>query len=237
MADDLKYPALVGIGGPMGSGKDTLALLLTAGGPGWQAAPDAEPASPYAGARVLHFATSLKAAARELGAPDDKAEPVRRWLPRTREGLEARVRRAIARVTGGPAAAADVEHFAAALGGLGEADTAGRLLQVLGTECFRARYGPRVFVDRELRRLDRDGPPRAVFADVRFPEEADAIRARGGVVLRLTRRAGGRDDGRSAGHASEAGGFEADAVVANDGTPAELCAAALDALARLAARA
>jgi hypothetical protein len=63
-----------------------------------------------------------------------------------------------------------------------------RFLQVLGTDLFRA-YGDDVWVKAGMRQVVRDlGTGRvigtAVFTDVRFPNEANAILDAGGVVLR-----------------------------------------------------
>ena len=67
-----------------------------------------------------------------------------------------------------------------------------------------------------------------VADDVRFENEAVAIRARGGVIVRVVRP--GAWPGPSA-HASEKGGFRADLTLKNDGDVAAL-AAAVDALVR-----
>lgn len=61
------------------------------------------------------------------------------------------------------------------------------LLQELGVGA-RAIIGEDIWVKTLLRRLDADRPTRAVIADVRFQNEADTIRERGGVVIRVGRR-------------------------------------------------
>jgi len=58
------------------------------------------------------------------------------------------------------------------------------LLQRLGTEGGRRHLGENVWVDTLLR---TPSAGRIVVSDVRFPNEADAIRERGGIVVRLTR--------------------------------------------------
>ena len=60
-----------------------------------------------------------------------------------------------------------------------------RLLQRLGTEGGRNILGENVWVDAALRDLEPGGS--YVFTDVRFPNEANAIQARGGRVWRVTR--------------------------------------------------
>ncbi|MGP3686216.1 hypothetical protein ACTVZO_16170 [Streptomyces sp. IBSNAI002] len=91
-----------------------------------------------------------------------------------------------------------------------------RYLQQLGTEGGRAVLGENVWVDALLRDYESWGP--TVITDVRFPNEADAIRSRGGLVL-LVERAG-QDHIAHAGHASEnaLAGYAFDGVIRNDGT-------------------
>ncbi|MFJ9827730.1 hypothetical protein ACIRSU_25705 [Streptomyces sp. NPDC101160] len=89
-------------------------------------------------------------------------------------------------------------------------------LQRLGTEGGRAALGEDVWVHALLHDCETWGP--TVITDVRFPNEADAIRSRGGLVI-LVERAG-QDHAAHAGHASEnaLAGYEFDAVIRNDGT-------------------
>jgi hypothetical protein len=61
-----------------------------------------------------------------------------------------------------------------------------RQLQVLGTECGRKIIGENIWVDALFNNLPyEDG--KYVIADVRFPNEADGIRARGGKMYRIER--------------------------------------------------
>ena len=106
--------------------------------------------------------------------------------------------------------------------------TVGRLLQVLGTDCFRVHVGPDVWVDAVFRRQNcREHP--LILADTRFPNESAAVRKNGGVVILVTREGAGRADGRSARHISETAldGEEPDVTIANNGTVGDL-ARALD---------
>ncbi len=102
--------------------------------------------------------------------------------------------------------------------------TVGRLLQVLGTECFRNMVDPDVWVDAFFRRWDAEGRPPVVIADTRFPNETAAIRARGGAVVLVRRRLAARADGRDTRHASERALDDEDPDVAidNDGAIADL---------------
>lgn len=92
-------------------------------------------------------------------------------------------------------------------------DEVRRLLQRLGTEAGRAHLGQDVWVNA-LFAASSSG--RLVISDCRFPNEADAIRAKGGVVVRVE-RPGVRPVNR---HTSETAldDYEPDLVVANDET-------------------
>lgn len=84
------------------------------------------------------------------------------------------------------------------------------VLQQLGTEFGRAIW-PAVWTTRALK--DAASMPRVVIPDVRFADEADAIRAAGGVVWRVLRGEGLA--GHEATHASECGDFAADMTIDN----------------------
>ncbi|MGW3336180.1 deoxynucleotide monophosphate kinase family protein [Streptomyces sp. NPDC001009] len=90
-------------------------------------------------------------------------------------------------------------------------------LQRLGTEAGRGVLGENVWVDALFRDAETWGP--TVITDVRFPNEADAIRARGGLVVAIRRP--GVEAGR---HVSEnaLAGYLFDDVILNDGTRAQL---------------
>ncbi len=93
-----------------------------------------------------------------------------------------------------------------------------RLLQTLGTEWGRETVHPEIWIMATLRRIDASQSPVAVVADVRFENEAEAIRRRGGVVWRIVRPGAGLY-GVTAGHSSEQGIPESlvDDEVLNDG--------------------
>jgi hypothetical protein len=59
-----------------------------------------------------------------------------------------------------------------------------RLLQVFGTEVGRSMFGENFWVDLALNRIKEDN---AVISDVRFKNEADAIKKSGGQVWRINR--------------------------------------------------
>lgn len=97
-------------------------------------------------------------------------------------------------------------------------DDARRLLQVFGTEVGREMFGQNFWVDYAVNNIE-DGA-RVVFADVRFPNEADAIRALGGHVARVERPGIEAVNSHVSEHALD--GYKFDTVVANDGTIADL---------------
>lgn len=94
-----------------------------------------------------------------------------------------------------------------------------RLLQRLGTDGMRRHLGDDVFVRAAMKKVDS----RAfnVFTDVRFANEAEAIRASGGVIVKVERPGNERVVGD---HVSErlVDTFEHDFVFANDGRRAHV---------------
>lgn len=92
-----------------------------------------------------------------------------------------------------------------------------QLLQTLGTEWGRAMVKDTIWIDVCMKQAEGQ---RVVITDVRFDNEADAIRARGGVIIHVVRP----DALQVASHASEAGvtRFDMDHVIINDGTMKDL---------------
>lgn len=89
-----------------------------------------------------------------------------------------------------------------------------RLLQVIGTEAGRA-YDPDLWVKWwERGHASVSGGWLIIADDVRFPNEVEAIRSRGGIIVRVDRPGCGPD-----GHDSERPDLlHTDLVVTNDGT-------------------
>lgn len=101
-----------------------------------------------------------------------------------------------------------------------------QMLQTLGTEWGRMLVNENIWVlvaMDEAHRLKRHSGKSAVITDVRFDNEADAIRQRGGRIIHVARP----DAMAVATHVSEAGVREAygDIRVINDGSLADLYAA------------
>lgn len=92
-----------------------------------------------------------------------------------------------------------------------------QLLQRLGTEAGRNILGDDVWVNALFQTPSRG---RLVISDVRFPNEAAAIRDRGGVLVRITRPGHGPVNG----HPSETAldDYDFDAEILNDGEIADL---------------
>uniref|UniRef100_A0AAU7GY17 Deoxynucleoside monophosphate kinase n=1 Tax=Streptomyces phage Kamino TaxID=3158857 RepID=A0AAU7GY17_9CAUD len=99
-----------------------------------------------------------------------------------------------------------------------------RLLQRAGTEAGRKVLGAQVWVNALMQDFDRDNEA-LVVSDVRFPNEADAIREAGGVVARINRPGvGPHTDPGGWVHESDVAldHYDFDVTIENDGTIAEL---------------
>jgi hypothetical protein len=99
-------------------------------------------------------------------------------------------------------------------------------LQKVGS-AVRNSLGPDTWVRRVIRAWDAQGNPPTVVTDVRYPNEARAIRERGGLIVRITRPGAGLT-GEAATHESENGLPDdlVDVEIVNDGTLSELQAEA-----------
>jgi len=64
--------------------------------------------------------------------------------------------------------------------------TAREVLQIVGTDMFRKMQN-NVWSDATIRKILRDKLSIAIIADCRFPNEVDAIKKAGGLVIKLTR--------------------------------------------------
>lgn len=90
------------------------------------------------------------------------------------------------------------------------------VMQTLGTEWGRGMLGDTIWVKAALNRA-ANSDKGTIITDVRFPNEAEAIREAGGVVVRVSRPETEPDMGETL-HPSEAGvdQIEADYVIRND---------------------
>lgn len=108
-----------------------------------------------------------------------------------------------------------------------------QMLQTLGTEWGRGMVSDRIWLTLAARRIDaleHGGTPAVVIADVRFDNEAELIRSRGGEVWLVDRR----PESATTEHVSEAGIARSliNRVIDNTGTPEQTRAALRAALAR-----
>lgn len=92
-----------------------------------------------------------------------------------------------------------------------------RAIQTLGTDCGRNMIGPNVWIDSTFRSMNNVGRQDYVIADVRFPNEAQAIVDRGGFIVRIDRPGYGPVND----HASETSmdKWEYDAIIVNNVLP------------------
>ena len=104
--------------------------------------------------------------------------------------------------------------------------TPARALQLAGTEATHTTFGEDFWVRTVQRRVINSPDTSFVICDVRFPNEAEAIKDMGGYVVRVDRPGvADTQDGRDAQHKSETAldGYAGwSAVVTNDGTLKEL---------------
>lgn len=120
--------------------------------------------------------------------------------------------------------AAPVKRIAAEMGWNGAKDAKGRrLLQLIGTDCGRECVHPNIWVDmwmEETFTQSNCNHGHAVIADdVRFPNEAHAIREQCGYIIHIERPQTWRRWFRSLfAHASERHAIDADFYVKNNGT-------------------
>ena len=64
--------------------------------------------------------------------------------------------------------------------------TAREVMQMVGTDMFRTMQ-KNVWSSATIRKIQNDKPKLAIIADCRFPNEVDAVKDAGGIVIKLTR--------------------------------------------------
>jgi len=80
--------------------------------------------------------------------------------------------------------------------GLDSKMTAREVLQYVGTDVFR-KMQCNVWADATIRKIEKENPTLALIADCRFPNEVEAVKNAGGIVVKLNR------DTYNSTHASE----------------------------------
>jgi hypothetical protein len=89
-----------------------------------------------------------------------------------------------------------------------------RLLQIFGTEVGRKMFGENFWIDMSLKNLQNNS--RIVISDVRFPNEAEAIKKLGGSIWRINRKTHGAVNGHASEHAMD--NYMFNHVIYNDQT-------------------
>jgi len=98
-----------------------------------------------------------------------------------------------------------------------------RLLQILGTEVGRDLYGSDVWIDKLFQSIDSLAPrQRIAITDVRFEDEAAALRERGAFIVRVNRNVDSRDEVMAHRSEIESAGISPNYVLPNHGTIDEL---------------
>lgn len=64
--------------------------------------------------------------------------------------------------------------------------TAREVMQMVGTDMFRTMQ-KNVWSDATIRKIQKDKAPLSIIADCRFPNEVEAVKNAGGIVIKLTR--------------------------------------------------
>jgi hypothetical protein len=70
--------------------------------------------------------------------------------------------------------------------GDGKQMTAREVMQFVGTDFFR-KMKENIWVDTTVNKIEKEKPELAIIADCRFPNEVEAVRKVGGIVIKLTR--------------------------------------------------
>lgn len=203
---------IIGICGAKGSGKSTTANILKELVPGAVDIAFADPMKEFC-KKVFDFSKE------QLWGPSEEREKPDERYPRSRPHLWVKAPYSL-KTCARCRAIYCAQHSETCDDFL----TPREALQQLGTEWGRACY-PEVWVEYGIRRakallrpdLERwGGVSLVIVTDVRFQNEADAIRAAGGKVLRVTRPGCGTSDS----HASEAEAatMDVDLEIPNDGT-------------------
>lgn len=115
-------------------------------------------------------------------------------------------------------------HLKAAIDGMGWEEVkrispeTRRLLQVLGTEVGREMFGDDFWVNQSVRNVGKFD--KAVFTDVRYPNEYKSIKARSGIMIRVEKPGTGAVNAHSSESALDK--FFFDFAIVNDGSVEDL---------------
>ena len=95
-----------------------------------------------------------------------------------------------------------------------------RLIQTLGTDCGRNMLGQNIWIDATFAQMNAPHEQDYVITDVRFPNEAKAIKDRGGHMIRVDRPGVGPINDHESETALDK--YEYDAIIINEGSLAGL---------------
>jgi hypothetical protein len=99
------------------------------------------------------------------------------------------------------------------------------ILQILGTDCARKIIHPNIWVNSLMSEYkEKNGYPNWIITDVRFPNEAKAIKAKNGIIIKINRYNNLIETSGIQQHASEIAldNYDFDYVIENNGTIEDL---------------
>ena len=76
------------------------------------------------------------------------------------------------------------------------------ILQVFGTDCVRKHFGDDFWINATFSKADKMKEDFVIIPDIRFQNEIDAVKAKGGKILGV-RRKNSQSNGQFTGHSSE----------------------------------
>lgn len=96
-----------------------------------------------------------------------------------------------------------------------------RILQVMGTEVGR-QLCPNIWVERAMMRVQKEPKTNWVITDLRFVNEAEAIKEAGGIVVEVQRPGAGTGNNEQHVSEQEQDHIKPDYIISNDGTLEDL---------------
>ena len=179
------WPSIIGISGAISSEKDTLTLALCSSNKNYT---------------HKKFATKLREVAAIITGIDassmlsreDKSQLISKKILRVIQSpdlVSPRLIKATKEILAISPDNKTIESIAEVLSyfPMDGLPTIGRLLQILGTECFRKYLGSNIWVEALFAEWETTGCKPIIISDVRFTNEAEAIKARNGFIFQIKR--------------------------------------------------